>query len=157
MDQNAFRETYHAVNERFCIYEKSILTNQCGCSSAEKFCIAEREGVHCKSDRGQQQCQEYLDILREQAKFALHTLDTEKKRSLPHGKAIRIQVGGLLGLRHACYPDEPIASTINDIDGLLILAKEQFGDFRELPFSTIMQQVAAYKTKKRAHRRNKDE
>jgi hypothetical protein len=157
MDQNAFRETYRAVNERFCIYEKSILTNQCSCSSAEKFCIAEREGVHCRSDRGQQQCQEYLDILREQAKFALHTLDTEKKRSLPHGKAIRIQVGGLLGLSHLCYPDEPVATTINDIDGLLTLAKEQFGDFSELPFSTIMQQIAAYKTKKRAHRRNKDE
>jgi hypothetical protein len=48
MDQDAFRQTYQDINERFCAFEKAILTLQCQCSEAHKFCIAEREGVHCK-------------------------------------------------------------------------------------------------------------
>ena len=43
MDNEAFRTTYRAVNERFCPYEKAILTNQCCCSRAKRFLIAERE------------------------------------------------------------------------------------------------------------------
>lgn len=87
MDQDAFRSTYREVNERFCAFEKSILTNQCQCSQAEKFCIAEREGVHCKIDAGQGRCLKILDILRHQARFALKTNDQNSK-ILPHGKAI---------------------------------------------------------------------
>jgi retinol dehydrogenase 13 len=52
MDNDAFRDTYRAVNERFCPYEKTILTGNGGCSLARKFCIAEREGVQCDSSPG---------------------------------------------------------------------------------------------------------
>ena len=31
MDNDVFRSTYRAINERFCPYEKSILTNNCEC------------------------------------------------------------------------------------------------------------------------------
>ena len=41
MDQEAFRETYHQVNERYCANEKAILTHQCACSQSEKLHIAE--------------------------------------------------------------------------------------------------------------------
>ena len=44
MDQDIFRRTYKEVNERFCAFEKGVLTNNCNCSQAEKFCIAERTG-----------------------------------------------------------------------------------------------------------------
>ena len=153
MDQDAFRKTYSEVNDRFCAYEKAVLTNKCNCSVAEKFCIAEREGVHCKSDRGQQQCLQFLEILREQAKFALRDVSGERKSRLPHGKAIRIQVGGMRGIHHLLNPDEKIPSTISDIDGLLCQALEEYDDFTKLPFTHIMQQVSAYEPKVRARRR----
>lgn len=158
MDQDAFRKTYSEVNERFCAYEKAVLTNQCNCSLAEKFCIAEREGVHCKSDEGQQQCLQFLEILREQAKFALRTTTSdEHKLRLPHGKAIRIQVGGLRGLRQLLQPNIQIQTTISDINALLTEARTAHGDFNELPFSHIMPHIASYEVKKRAHRRKKDQ
>jgi len=53
MDQDIFRRTYREVNERFCAFEKGVLTNNCECSQAERFCIAEREGVHCRADAAQ--------------------------------------------------------------------------------------------------------
>lgn len=155
MDQDAFRTTYREVNERFCAFEKSVLTNQCRCSQAQKFCIAEREGVHCHIDDGQARCLEALDTLRDQARFALRT-DGEAGRVLPHGKAIRIQVGGMRGFFHVLHPDQPIPDPIDDINNLLLEALEKYGSFSSLPYSEIMQQVAAYQVKKRARRKDKD-
>ena len=155
MDQDAFRSTYREVNERFCAFEKSLLTNQCTCSQSERFCIAEREGVHCHSDEGQKRCLEVLDILREQARFALRT-DNESRRTLPHGKAIRIQVGGMRGIYHVLNPDEPVPETVTDINVILVKALEKYSAFSSLPFSDIMQQISAYDVKKRSRRRKKD-
>ena len=107
MDQDAFRQTYREVNEVFCAFEKGVLTNQCGCRCAERFCIAEREGVHCRSEPGQARCLRWLELLREQARFALRT--EEDRRILPHGKAIRLQVGGMRGLLRVLGGDEAAA------------------------------------------------
>ncbi len=131
MDQDAFRRTYRDVNERSCAFEKSVLTNQCGCSQAARFCIAEREGVRCGSAEGHRQCLEVLALLRDAARFALRSNPTEG--TLAHGKAMKIQVGGLRGIRAA-------------IDA-------RFGALDRLPFSEIMQHVAAYRGKTRAKRR----
>lgn len=151
MDQDAFRSTYREVNERFCAFEKSILTNQCSCSEAKRFCIAEREGVHCQIDEGQTRCLELLEILREQARFALRT-DSNSQKILPHGKAIRIQVGGMQGIYQAIFPDQTIPTPVPDINTRLLEVIEKFSDFSRLPFSRIMQHIAAYEIKKRSRR-----
>ena len=151
MDQDAFRKTYRDVNERFCAYEKSILTNQCLCSQAERFCIAEREGVRCLSEEGQYRCLELLHLLREQARFALRT--DRDKSNLPHGKAMRIQVGGLRGLETVLSGSAEAPTTIADIYELIHRALERFQRLDQLPFSKIMQQVAAYRGRTRSRRK----
>jgi hypothetical protein len=147
MDNEVFRRTYHSINERFCPYEKSILTNNCKCSLAKRFCIAEREGVNCGSADAQEQCLELLELLRQQARFALKA--TDERAALPHAKAMRIQVGGLRGLHAAVAPDEPIPAKIDDINGIVEAAREQFGRLRDLPFQLIIKQIAAYKGRRR--------
>jgi hypothetical protein len=142
MDQDAFRQTYREINERACLFEKSILTNQLGCSRAERFCIAEREGVHCRSEAGHARCQRALDILRKQAHFTLRTLDT--KAMMAHGKAIRIQVGGMRGIRALLEPNAPDPGQVSDVDGLLAVAEQRFGDLTQLPYSEVMPHIAAY-------------
>ncbi len=147
MDNETFRKTYREVNERSCLYEKSVLTNQCGCSQAERFCIAEREGVHCLSDNGQHQCSEFLRLLRLQARFALRS--SVLPGALPHGKAIRIQVGGLRGLQRAVQPEQPPETSVEDVFGLLEQAGTRFGSLEKLPFQTIIQEIAAYRGRPR--------
>lgn len=143
MDNEAFRDTYRAVNERFCPYEKSILTNHCRCSRAKRFLIAEREGVHCGSDAAQGRCLELLDLLRRQARFALKS--TDESAALPHAKVMRVQVGGLRGLFAVLSPDEPVPDKIQDISRLIDTAVARFGALEDLPFQPIIQQIAAYK------------
>ena len=150
MDQDAFRETYREVNENFCAFEKSVLTNQCNCSKAERFCIAEREGVHCLSEEGQARCLDALSILRDHATFALREL-TEGK--LPHGKAMRVQIGGMRGLNKLVNGDD---TQVPDVDAILQAAIQRWGSLEQLPFSEIMPSIAAYKGKTRARRRQKD-
>jgi len=150
MDQDAFRETYREVNENFCAFEKSVLINQCNCSKAERFCIAEREGVHCLSEEGQARCLDALSILRDHATFALREL-TEGK--LPHGKAMRVQIGGMRGLNKLLNGDD---TQVPDIDAILQAAIQRWGSLEQLPFSEIMPSIAAYKGKTRARRRQKD-
>lgn len=153
MDQDLFRQTYREVNEVYCAFEKSILTNECRCRLSERFCIAEREGVHCRAEASQTRCLRWLELLREQARFALRT--EEERRLLPHGKAIRLQVGGMRGLLKVFQEtaDDGERVEIDDVDGTLALAEARFGPLERLPFSQIMRDVAAYQGRKRARRR----
>jgi len=143
MDNEVLRKTYRSINERFCPYEKSILTNSCKCSRAKRFCIAEREGVGCGSDAAQSRCLELLDLLRRHARFALKA--TDERAALPHAQAMRIQVGGLRGLQAVLMPGEPIPAKIQDIYDTIDRALERFGTLADLPFQAIIQQIAAYK------------
>lgn len=152
MDQDAFRETYREVNARACLFEKSILTNRCECSQAERFCIAEREGVRCLSEEGQQRCARALHILREQTQFALRT--HEDKAILPHGKAMRIQVGGMRGIRALLEPDADNPEAVPDVAELLSQAEARFGSLDQLPFDRIMPWVRAYQPRTRRRRRD---
>ena len=151
MDQDAFRRTYREINERFCAYEKSVLARKCNCSQAKKLCIAEREGVHCTSDEAQEQCLDFLHQLRQIARFSLKSSDA--RAVLPHGKAMRLQMGGLRGLFLALHQNEPIPETIVDVFGLISQAREQFDGLEGLPYQTLIQQVAAYQGRLRSRRK----
>jgi len=147
MDNEQLRRTYRSFNERFCPFEKSILTNNCNCSRAKRFCIAEREGVNCGSDAAQARCLELLALLRRQARFALKT--TAEHRSLTHAKSMRMQVGALRGLHVVVTPGVPIPAAIEDIHGIIDAVLARFGTLADLPFQPIIQQIAAYEGRRR--------
>lgn len=150
MDNDAFRDTYRAVNERFCPYEKTILTGNGGCSLARKFCIAEREGVQCDSAQAQADCLALLETLRHQARFALKSTDTNS--ALPHNKAMRIQVGGLRGLCAVLDLDTPVPSYIENISATVAESIARFGVLDALPYSLILREVAHYQPRTRQGR-----
>ena len=151
MDQDAFHKTYREINEQFCAYEKGILTRNCDCSLAEHFNIAEREGVRCQSEKAREQCLDLLDLLRQQARFTLKS--NEQAATIPHAKAMKVQVGGMRGLKAALAPDQPVPVTIDDIHGTIEAALAKFGALEALPFQIIIQQIAAYQGRKRSRKR----
>lgn len=153
MDSERFRETYNEITERFCPFEKGILTNQCDCTRARRFCIAEREGVECDSNAAQQRCVGLMAQLRTQARFALRTAKVEG--ALPFGKVMRVQVGGLRGLHAAVFPEEPVPEAIGDINGLIEAAIATFGDLKRLPFQPVVQQITAYRGRQSRSERRK--
>jgi hypothetical protein len=151
MDNDILRTTYRAINERFCPYEKSILTNNCNCRRAKRFCIAEREGVHCDSDAAQTRCLALLELLRRHSRFALRAA-TDTGSALPHAKAMRVQVGGLRGLHALLHPDEPVPAKVPDIDGIVEAAIARYGELDSIPMQPVIQQIAAYQGRRRPRR-----
>ncbi|QGU33020.1 hypothetical protein [Thermochromatium tepidum] len=150
MDNDALRDTYRAVNERACPYEKTILSGNGGCSLARRFCIAEREGVQCGSAQAWTDCLALLETLRRQARFALKSSDTHS--ALPHTKTMRLQVGGLRGLCVALAPETPAPSSIEDIQSKVAEAIVRFGALDALPYALILREIAQYQPRRRQGR-----
>jgi hypothetical protein len=145
MDHDTLRKTYSEMNERVCTFEQVILGAQGKCTLAKRFCLAEREGIHCRSDQAQGRCQELLEALRHHARFTLKLGGTAP---LPHGKKMQIQMGGLRGVHAAVYPDLEIPVPIVDINDLVETAERQFRRLNDLPFQEVVKYIAAFKVRK---------
>lgn len=143
MDQDIFRQTLLELNDRVCVYEKSILSGVCRCSQADRFNLAEREGVHCRSDQSQQRCERLMELLRAKSRFALK-LGAENS-PLPHAKAMKLQIGGLRGLFLATNEGQEYPPMLSDIHGLLDQVEQTFGELEKLPFGLVIKEIAAYK------------
>ncbi len=151
MDEEAYRATYRKINQRQCLFEKSILTNQCTCSRGNRLYLAEREAAHCNDQQAYQHCHEFLEVLGEKARFTLKLRN--EGSALPHAKAVRLQVGGMRGLYTALHPDQQIPQPIPEVAELLQQALRRFGGWAQLPYEQIIPQIAAYQIKKRRKRR----
>ena len=147
MDQDAYRKTYQQMNERFCLFEKCLFAGHAGCSQSERFNLAEREGIYCRSDPAQAQCAELLDLLHHHSRFILKFND--EKELLSHAQALRLQVGGIRGLAQVIENHEEQVRYVEDIHTLINKALESYTTLDALPFSELMQQIAAFKGRKR--------
>lgn len=133
MDESVFRQMLTGLNGLPCPFAKTILTGCAGCSKAEKRNIAEREVVDCTSDQAHERCIAFRDLLRHNFTFALGKLHIDGP--LPHAQEMRMQCGGLTGLQLVLDDNEECI----DIDCLLIMAQQKFGELADFPYSKIVQ------------------
>ena len=147
MDENAFRDTYRAVNPVACLFEKAILTGRFGCEKSARMHLAERVTVGCSEAQARDGCAELLDLLRENALFALKL--THLEAGLPHGKEMRVQCGGLLGVLDAVRREGEASAGVENIFGLVAEARAQFNGLEGLPFREIVKSISAYQLRHR--------
>lgn len=147
MDEDEFKAAYLSLNSRTCPFEKAILSRQCDCHRATRLFIGERQGIGCDADAAQQQCAALLHLLRSNASFALKL--TAATARLPHAKEMKVQAGGLLGLQRVLQQEFSTAIQVDDIDSLVNLAKATYDELEQLPYSEIVQTIAAYQGRRR--------
>ena len=147
MEEDEYRSTYQTVNERRCVLEKALNSRKVTCSHSERFFLADREGVGCKSDAAQHRCQDLLTRMRDSARFVLQM--THIGGPLPHNKEIKVQAGGLLGLQAQLYPGRAGSDEVTDVFGLLNAADARFGGTDGFPYQDIVQYIARYKNRTR--------
>jgi hypothetical protein len=147
MEEQEYRNTYNSVNERRCVFEKTINSRRCSCGKSMRFHLADREGIACKSASGRALCSELLNTMRSKARFALHL--TSADAPLPHAKEIKVQTGGLLGLQGLLHPDKAEASNIDDVIGLVDLAIQQYGQLQDLPYGAIVQAIVRFEGRRK--------
>lgn len=150
VEEDAYRSTYNAVNERRCLFEKAVLTRRCHCSCSARFYLADREGISCNAEQAHARCQQLLPLMRENARFALKLTGTGDE--LPHAKEIKVQNGGLLGLQGILRSDAPV-DTVEDIAALVVQGIETFGSIRQFPFQDIVKSITRFEGRRRPHSR----
>lgn len=147
MEEQQYKKTYFAVNERRCVFEKTINSRRSTCSKSARFNLAEREGIACKSASGNALCGELLTRMRSNARFALHM--THADGPLPHAKEIRVQTGGLLGLQGLIFPDLANHENVEDIIITLDMALQRFSSLEQLPYDIIVQGIVKFEGRKK--------
>lgn len=150
MEEDEYRHTYRDINPLKCVFEKSINTRRCQCSLSERFNLADREGVRCTVELAQKRCTTLLSIMRDKALFAMRL--TKIDGPLPHGKEIKVQVGGLLGLEKLLHPNSIESATISDIQALLNEAIETYQNIESFPFSELVQDIVKFEARTRRAR-----
>jgi len=143
MDEIAFMHALGSINPKPCAFGKVILSRHCACSKVIKRYAAEREMVSCGVDAEREQCGELLDLLRQNSAFALKL--THITPPLPHGPEMRVQCGGLLGLRLEVNGTEDVT----DVSALVTSARHKFGSLEDLPYSRIIQSVVSCEVRKK--------
>lgn len=153
MEEDEYRSTYHEINEQRCIFEKSINSRRSTCEHGRRFNLADREGVACSSEVGNERCRLFLDLMRKNASFALQQLHIDGP--LPHAKEVKVQTGGLLGLQGALYPEKTGAERVDNIAAILRDALDRYGDFDQLPYSELVKSIVRFegRNKRRRDRR----
>lgn len=155
MEEDQYRETYQSINPCRCVFEKSINSRRCHCSLSHRFCLADREGVSCTVDLAQKRCQSLLQILRSSAIFAMRL--TRIDGALPHGKEVKIQNGGLLGLQRLLDPEYDTKTGIQDIHQLISQAIEKYRSMDAFPYDEIVKQIVRFEGRtRRAKAANKN-
>jgi len=154
MDENEYRDTYHDFNQQRCLFEKSILSRKTMCEYAHRFCLADREGVGCREKSAFVLCKDLLTQLRNNARFALKQTNVDEP--LPHAKEIKIQTGGLLGLKSLLddsnLSEEPSEQNqlIENIFDLVQQAISKYGDLNALPYDEIARKIVQFKGRSRS-------
>ena len=147
MEEQEYKNTYRAINEVPCPFEKAILSTRCGCEKSRKVNIAGREAVGCSSPAARQDCLALLEAMRRSAMFALRL--TTPSNILPHSKEMKVQCGGMLGLRNLVLPDHAPEPHVENIHAVVAAAQALHGSLDALPYGEIVKQIAAFEPRPR--------
>lgn len=144
MDEKAYKDTYSALNQRDCPFEMAVVICRHGCRNSRHIGIGERQVIGCVSPAAQEACQNLLVLLSNNARFALGVTDIAV---LPHAKELKVQCGGLRGLRLALELEAVVE--IDDISDLVAQAQERFDGLDKLPFSEIVRSIAHFEARRK--------
>jgi len=167
-DEDAFRRRRDAVLGHACPFERALLARCAACGLARSVLLAEREAIGCQAQAASERCRAYRDELRAASRFALRV---DASAPWPFSKEIRLQCGGLIGLRQALDDADPDADAeghvdsgrtgagpaapaapVEDADALLQRALNRYGSVEALPYSRIIRAVIRHEPRRRAPR-----
>lgn len=143
LNEDAYKEAYGEAVRLSCPFEKAILSRCADCDQAHKFNIAEREAAACEAPVARENCLTLHGLLHQNALFALKLSSPDKP--LPHAKELKIQCGGLLGVRRLLHPETAV---VENIHGLIGEIRARFGNMSALPYSEVVRTMNAYEARR---------
>ncbi len=144
-----------------CVFARALLAQAASCALARRRSIGEREAVACPSPVAHANCDTLAALMHERARFALRL--PAPGMPLMHAQAMRLQCGGLAGLRRALDPaaSAPEATAaasashpaaLPDVHTLVGLAQQRHGSLTALPWEAIVAAMRAWAPRRRRGR-----
>ena len=152
MEEDEYKSTYSELASVRCVFEKALTNKQLKCPLANHFCLADREGYSCNSDKSSKNCDKLLQKLRKKSAFVLKLRDIDSP--LPHNMEIRVQVGGITGMARLVMAEgeSQTRPLLDDINATIKRVVNQFGPLDNLPYSEIIQSVVQFQGRRRRKR-----
>ncbi|MGD8742826.1 MAG: hypothetical protein PVH46_05325 [Granulosicoccaceae bacterium] len=133
-----------------CAFRKPVMGSGFTCPHASLCHTPMGCSVLCSDLDAYNRCNTLLELLIEAGRFVLsYTPDTD---SFTHGKLMKVQHGGLVGLNKALRPvTEP--SPVEDIAELVTLAESLTVRGEELPLQEVITEMRNWQTRRRRRTR----
>jgi hypothetical protein len=129
-----------------CVFRKPVMGSGFSCPHASLCHTPMGCSVLCADLDAYDRCNDLLEVLTETGRFALsYTPGTD---SYTHGKLMKVQHGGLIGLNRALRPEQP-ASPVQDIAALVELADAVERRDEELPLQEIINEMRHWQNRRR--------
>jgi len=128
-----------------CPFRKTILGGVCACSLAVKAHLPTGCSVTCRDDNAWDRCDDLLSDMITAAQFTLQFV--KNTDSMTHGKLLKIQHGGLLGLARLVKGEGVTA--VDDIHALVTSAEQQYSSIQKIPHKDLLNDIAGWQLKRR--------
>ena len=143
MDDLTHQAAEGAVHSLPCVFEKALAMGCAACTTSVRGAIAEREAIRCTSLRR-------VPIARRWRPSRVNDRRSRcvfpRAAPLPHAIAVRLQCGGLNGLRSCVSPDE------RDVRRLVAAAQAAHGGLADLPWPDIIVAVMVWQGRRSSKR-----
>jgi hypothetical protein len=135
------------MEEYKCAFNNTLVTGQFGCEKAEQVTRRGGPDIVCASDEAHQQCEKLFQRMKHTALPAFGVEDD--LLSMPHSVLVKIQFGGLLGLRRLQGDNTDESAAIRNIHGLVGQAMGKHGGLDAIPCQAFVEDMTSYKLKRR--------
>jgi hypothetical protein len=134
-----------STETRRCCFADALSARVAGCSKALKSTRQYRRTTCCTNGEAHALCAAWMNHLRTGSRFALGAQHTPS--ALPRGTAVKLQCGGLLGMRDLVEQQPSVR--IRDVSILLKRAISRFGSLQDVPMEPVIRRVQAFDTDER--------
>lgn len=134
------------MDELRCPFSQVLLPGDFGCHLAEVVTRREGPAVACANPQSHARCADVLARLKAAGLPALGYEDDLTQ--LPHGIAMKVQMGGLLGLQRLLDP-EASAPEVADVGAVVERAVRRYGDAEGVPWAGLVAEMSAFQLKRR--------
>jgi len=135
------------MEEYKCAFSNTLVTGQFGCEKGAQVTRRGGPDVVCASDEAHQQCEKLFQRMKQVALPAFGVEDD--LLSMPHSVLVKIQFGGLLGLRRLQGDSTDESAAIKNIHGLVSQAIGKHGGLDAIPCQAFVEDMTSYKLKRR--------
>lgn len=130
-----------------CAYSNTLVSTQFACVLATAVVRRGGPEVACAAATAHARCGDLFQRMKQAALPAFGVEDD--LLSMPHSVVVKIQHGGLLGLQRVMDNAPAVGQTVANINDLIERAQHRYGDYAAIPYSELVQDMTAYKLKRR--------